>query len=93
MNVNFSNDYSTWVCIAWEAYRDHIPVEEHHDFVAAYSERLNSSDKSVQVSPYTPIIRVQKPWNNLHEILGEPKFEEHNFWKLLASCATKSLIW
>ena len=37
------------VLVAWEQYRDHIPVEERDDFVAAYSKRLNSTDESVQV--------------------------------------------
>ncbi|KAG0560264.1 hypothetical protein M758_10G161900 [Ceratodon purpureus] len=42
---------------AWEPYREHIPVEERHNFVAAYSKRLNSTDESVQLA-------AAKAWTN-----------------------------
>ena len=34
----------------WEKYRDEIPVEERHDFVAAYYRRLTSTDHNVRLS-------------------------------------------
>ncbi len=33
----------------WEAYRDHIPPHERHDFVKAYYRRLTHDDPSVQL--------------------------------------------
>lgn len=55
LEVRFSNDYlfRARVYVAWEPYREHIPVEERHDFIAAYNKRLNSTDESVQVYPCT----------------------------------------
>lgn len=35
---------------AWEPYRDHIPVAERNDFVAAYHKRLTHSDLAVQMA-------------------------------------------
>ncbi|RLN71243.1 hypothetical protein BBJ28_00007020 [Nothophytophthora sp. Chile5] len=34
----------------WEAFRDAIPEDERHDFVAAYHKRLTSEDPAVRVS-------------------------------------------
>lgn len=51
---------------AWEPYRDHIPEEERHDFVAAYSKRLNSTDESVQVSLVHPCQKYKSPGTLSH---------------------------
>ena len=34
----------------WEPYRDHIPLDERHDMVAAYHRRLTSPDREVRVA-------------------------------------------
>ncbi|CAM6083509.1 unnamed protein product [Calypogeia fissa] len=42
---------------AWEPYRDFIPEKERGDFLTAYSKRLNSSDRAVQLA-------AAKAWTN-----------------------------
>ncbi|CAM6115901.1 unnamed protein product [Calypogeia fissa] len=42
---------------AWEPYRDFIPEKERDDFLTAYSKRLNSSDRAVQLA-------AAKAWTN-----------------------------
>ncbi len=34
----------------WDHYRDHIPVDERHDFVSAYYKRLTSSNRSERLA-------------------------------------------
>ena len=34
----------------WDEYRDHIPVEERHDFISAYYKRLTSTDPEVRLA-------------------------------------------
>jgi proline iminopeptidase len=76
----------------WERYRDEIPADERHDFVAAYHRRLTSDDEKVRLSAARawsvwegstsklyPDKDLMEHWEGEHEALSLARIECHYF--------------
>jgi proline iminopeptidase len=68
----FYQEGASWIFPdAWDAYLNHIPVEERGSMVAAYYRRLTSSDKKVQLEA----ARIWSGWEGrTSKLLQDPGF-------------------